>query len=206
MFNPNLSVHISDTRTFQTASRLRYARLAVFLLSSRAYSRQEPYYPTFLSWIRTTSPAPRLNPYAFKTAAQPALIAVLDMHSIDDAHGQAGPIRLRLRQMRGKTTSICPESRRPRRHKPPNHTKRGRARITADPAPCSTGLSDAPVTRRTGCRRRSGPASSRRPRSLPWRPRRSGASPWRERPHARTHRPAPGRQGPRPSGGRRQGP
>lgn len=50
------------------------------------------------------------------------------------------------------------------------------------PARCGPRLNTVTIcrlrsTRRTGCRRRSGPASSRLPRSLPWRPRRRAAYP-----------------------------
>ena len=49
-------------------------------------------------------------------------------------------------------------------------------------------------TRRTGCRRRSVPASNRRQRSLPWHPPRHAASPWRDSPHARSNSLAPARR------------
>ena len=50
------------------------------------------------------------------------------------------------------------------------------------PARCGPRLNTVTIcqlhsTRRTGCRRRSGPASSRRPRSPPWHPRRHAAYP-----------------------------
>lgn len=79
------------------------------------------------------------------------------------------------------------------------------------PARCGPRLNTVTIcqlhsTRRTGCRRRSGPASSRRPRSPPWHPRRRAAYPWRERPRVHTRWPAPGHRGPRPSDARRRAP
>lgn len=51
-----------------------------------------------------------------------------------------------------------------------------------EPARCGPRLNTVTIcqlrsTRRTGCRRRSGPASSRQPRSPPWHPRRHAAYP-----------------------------
>lgn len=68
-------------------------------------------------------------------------------------------------------------------------------------------LPEAHPTRRTGCRRKSVPASNRRQRSLPWHPPRHAASPWRDSPHARSNSPAPARrEAPRPSDAPRRAP
>lgn len=77
---------------------------------------------------------------------------------------------------------FCPQPFIPRQIGGKTDSKASLANKKPGPARCGPRLNTVTIcqlrsTRRTGCRRRSGPASSRRPRSPPWRPRRRAAYP-----------------------------